>query len=448
MNETDVTNPGVGGSNPANTRETQDSGHPVPGRTLMLAVLVGTHIMSNMFRSVPAITATSWQAELQLSTDALGLVSAAYFITFALFQLPGGVLLDRFGPRRVVGLTFGFTAIGSLLAILADGFWLLFLSQLMIGLGCATSFMGVLVFVARSWSQGRFTQVSGYALTGGNTGYLLTGAPSAFAIANYGWQSIFIVSGLCALGLCVLILLIVRDTPPDREQTAKPPEKPPAETLGRIFRGLWRTVSNRRMLGILALANIFFATSLAVRSLWIGPYFDEIYGLSLSDVGHVVAAMSVAFIIGPAISGELDRRWQNPPAQTSLGAVLTIIPLLWLALAGGWSLPVDIAAFVALPLVGSLYFSQYGEVKAMVPASEAGRTLTTLNLCVFGGVGLWQAGTAMVATAVSDSEQSFGADAFSAVFFTLAIGLGLALTLYRWLTYGGRKPPPAGQARS
>ena len=80
-------------------------------------------------------------ADLDLSAAGLGLLTSAYLFAFALFQLPLGVLLDRFGPRRVQAALLACAAAGSLLFALGQGIATLASARALIGLGFAGGLM-------------------------------------------------------------------------------------------------------------------------------------------------------------------------------------------------------------------------------------------------------------------------------------------------------------------
>ena len=87
-----------------------------PVLILVMTVLVPFGIgyyMSYLFRTVNAIISPQLVSEVGLTPSALGLMTAAYFITFAVVQLPLGIILDRYGPRKVQAALLMFAALGA-----------------------------------------------------------------------------------------------------------------------------------------------------------------------------------------------------------------------------------------------------------------------------------------------------------------------------------------------
>src|ERR1051325_1040022 len=118
---------------------------PAPGMARLLVVVLAPfalgYFLSYLYRSVNAVVGSDLVHDFHLTAAQLGLVPAAYLCAFALFQLPLGLLLDRFGPRRVQAGLLCVSALGSLLFSQAEGSTSLVLGSGVIGLGFAGGLM-------------------------------------------------------------------------------------------------------------------------------------------------------------------------------------------------------------------------------------------------------------------------------------------------------------------
>src|SRR5699024_7199527 len=102
---------------------------------LVVLPFAGGYFLSYLFRSVNAVISGRLLSELGLDASALGLLTAAYFLAFACAQLPLGVLLDRYGPRRVQATLLLSAAIGGLIFAFGQSLAMLMLGRALIGLG-------------------------------------------------------------------------------------------------------------------------------------------------------------------------------------------------------------------------------------------------------------------------------------------------------------------------
>ena len=125
---------------PAKAR--QVAKEPVEFRSLILRVFmpfVAGYYIAYLFRTINAVMAAPLTAELGLGADDLGLLTSVYFLTFAAAQIPIGILLDRFGPRRIQSALLMVAAVGSGLFAVSDNFWMLLAGRALIGLGVASA---------------------------------------------------------------------------------------------------------------------------------------------------------------------------------------------------------------------------------------------------------------------------------------------------------------------
>ena len=111
---------------------------------LVFAPFAGGYFFSYLFRSVNAIVAPDLISELGVDAEQLGLIAAAYFLSFAICQVPLGVLLDRYGSRRVQGILYMLAAVGALLFAMAESVTTLFVARALIGIGVSGGLMAAL----------------------------------------------------------------------------------------------------------------------------------------------------------------------------------------------------------------------------------------------------------------------------------------------------------------
>src|SRR3954469_8846072 len=115
----------------------------------ILAVLTFGFTLSHFQRTSLSAIAPDLIVDLNLSPDAFGLVASGVFLGVAAGQVPTGILLDRFGTRRVTPIVLLLAVLGSLWFAVADDVWELFASRFLVGLGIASTLMGALVVAAR-----------------------------------------------------------------------------------------------------------------------------------------------------------------------------------------------------------------------------------------------------------------------------------------------------------
>src|SRR3990170_130768 len=148
----------------------------VPAKTLLVVFcpFAAGYFLSFFFRNVNAVISKDLAGEFELSPSDLGFLTSMYLLAFAAFQLPLGVLLDRYGPRRVVA---------ALLCVAAG--------RALIGLGVSAGLMGAIKAFTLWFPLSRLATLNGLYLAAGGIGGLSATAPAEGLIGPFGWRALF-----------------------------------------------------------------------------------------------------------------------------------------------------------------------------------------------------------------------------------------------------------------
>ena len=179
---------------------------------LYLAFASG-YLLSYLYRTVNAVISPELNAALSVSASSLGLLTSAYFIAFAAMQLPAGMLLDRYGPRRVEPILLAIAACGALAFAASERLSELVLARALIGAGVSVCLMAPLKAIATWYPAERQASLSGWMMVAAGIGALLSTAPLAAALSVVSWRTIFVVLSAATFAAALAIVLIVPDTP-------------------------------------------------------------------------------------------------------------------------------------------------------------------------------------------------------------------------------------------
>ena len=379
--------------------------------------------ISQYQRTGMALLAPHLAREIGLTADRLGFVAASYFIAFALMQIPTGLLLDRYGPRRTTaGLTVLAVA-GCAIFAVADSFAQLLLGQMLMGVGTAAGFMGGVVVCARWFPVRRFATMSGLMLGIGNAGGILAATPLALGIEAWGWRWMMLALAAAMALDALLIALMVGDAPPGH--APRHPESP-----RQVFQGLKLVLTSRQVWRLMALAFVGFSTVTTVRGLWGGPYLLEVHGLSPIGAGNVLLAMSLGVILGAVAYGPLDRLLDRRRAIGLAGGSCLAASFALLALWPHPPLWAAAAAFVLIGACGQTYVIVLGQARAGFSDRLIGRLITTLNTAVFLGNFVMQALSGLIVRAFQEASGAVPEIGYRVVFGFLAATVAAALLIY------------------
>ena len=344
-----------------------------------LVVLVFGYLLSQFYRSFLAVIAPELAADVHLGPTELGVVSAAFFAAFAVVQLPIGASLDRFGARRTVAVPMLSAVVGAVVFALARQPWQSVAGMALIGFGCAPIYMGALWVIGRTTTPARFALFSSAIVGIGSLGNLAAATPLAAAAAAFGWRTTMLGIAAATLLSAVLVFLVVEEPPPAAPHVDGA-AKPSIAAVLRI-RELWP---------LFPIALVSYPIVVAIRGLWVGPYFSQVHGLAPVDRGNAVSVMVFAMIAGAFLYGPLDRWFGTRKWVVVAGTVATIGGLVALALAPLMSVFTAALMFGVIGGFGLTYGVLMAHARAFLPTPVLGRGLTLMNMFIIGGAAILQ----------------------------------------------------------
>ena len=390
----------------------------------MLAVLCAAFMASQFFRVSNAVIAPELMRTLSISSEAMGVITGAYFLAFGIMQIPTGMLLDRFGPRRTMSGLFVIAAAGSAVFAMAEGVFGLAIARALIGVGCAAGLMGLLVIIARWYPPERFARLSSMVYVVGGAGVLFATTPLAAAADTIGWRGAFWAMALITLGFAAMLFTTVRDAPPGREIDSA------NETFGEMLAGVREAGANRQLWHVCAIQFVNYGSILAIVGLWAGPYLNDIHGMQGVLRGNVLFVINLAMLAGVLGYGALERRLGSRKRAIAGGSVASAAILAVLAMwpdIGVWP---AVGLLIAFTLTSAHIMLNHAHARAVLPDHVVGRGLTLQNVAVFFGVTTMQSATGFIVGAFAEVGEAAPDVAYRSVFGFLALMLVISLVLY------------------
>jgi MFS family permease len=277
-------------------------------------------------RVAPSVMVPDLMAAFEVNAATLGSVSAFYFYAYAGLQLPVGLMLDRWGARRVMTGAALLTAAGGVLFALAGGVGGANLGRFLLGAGTSFTWIGCLTVATAWFPPRRFALATGLSTLAGMTGAIVGQAPLAALVARAGWRPAMLWIGLFALILAGVLWLVVRDRPRAAAAVHAAP------SLAGLLVGL-RAVAGDPQLWVAAIAGCMMSTPVLVfAGLWGVPYLRAAYGLSAPSAALYASLMMVGWAVGgPAFGWLSDRtgRRRGPLIAGALGLLVTTIAVFY-----------------------------------------------------------------------------------------------------------------------
>jgi len=386
----------------------------------LLSLLIAVTCLSQFYRVSNSVIAPELTRDLHLSAAELGLAGSAFFFALFAVQLPVGLWFDRFGARRTVSSVSLLAAVGAVWIAHATDATGLIAGRVVVGVGCAASFMSVVFLCARWFEPRRLSTALSWVFAASNIGTLAAATPLAWVTGLVGWRNGFL--GLAAITLVVaaLFFTVVRDRPPGSTLPATH-----RESLGDVFRGLWQVWRTPGLLPLLSMHFFAYATMLTILGIWAGPYLYDVYKLDSVQRGNVLLAMGLAQTLGILTYGPMDRVLRSRKKVVLIGTYLSAAVLLAMALLANPSLPLAVTLLVAVCFLCAFGTVIVAQGRTLFPDRLGGRAVTTVNMAQCLGLTVLPALTGYIVEGFGASELGY-----RWVFGTLAAGLLLGSIAY------------------
>ena len=394
-------------------------------RWSLLLVVAFIATTSQLFRNSHVVVAPNIMQDLGVSAAALGGLSGALFIAAAFTQIPAGVLIDRYGPRRTIPVMLLLAAAGALLFGVAPAVPWLIVSRALTGIGVATLVMASIVACSRWFAPRYFGQLVGVILATSNLGNLLATQPMSVWAGAIGWRNVYLGFGIWALLLALLAHAMIRDAPRGHSFHGRP-----AESLTDAWQGVLELLRTPGLPPLLVMSATGFAAMSCILGLWGGPYLYDVHGLEAVARGRVLIWMAGALIVGNLLYGWIDTRIARRKGLIIASILVNTVVFMALALIRAPSLPLVTVLFGTVAFITSFTALLIAHGREFYPDRLMGRGITLVNAAVLVGAAAFQFVSGLIIGAFDPVGLHAPPHAYRAMFAFLATGLLVGLAFY------------------
>jgi predicted MFS family arabinose efflux permease len=360
--------------------------------------------VSYAFRSINALLGPEIATEFGLGAAELGLLTSVYFLAFGLLQIPFGVLLDRYGPRRVDAGLLVVASIGALAYALAPSFAGVVAGRALIGAGVAVALMASFQAFVLWYPMERIATMNSRAFAVGILGAITVTVPLEAALRFADWRSIMIGAAALALAASATIFFVVPEHERDRSRVS----------LGATLAGIRVLIADPALRRVAVMAGTSQSAVVALSTLWIATWLRDVAGYDRAGVGQGLLVVNLALIAGFLVFGRMA------DARTRLGG--SMLPII----AGGVALAALCLGLLVLGVVkgglalwalftffGTAATLGYSMLSRRYPKELAGRVNTTLNTFIFIGMFVAQWAVGLVLERWPPTDGGYPPEAYS-----------------------------------
>ena len=397
-------------------------------RWLIFAISSSLFFISQFYRVSNAVIAPMLIQDLSLDTEGLGLISASFFYSFALTQIPISLFLDKIGPRNLMTALSAIGILGAVVFSWADSLALGVTGRVLLGAGMACNLMGTFKLLTLWFSPKKFATLMGVVMAIGTVGNMLATTPLVVLVENIGWRAGFQVIAAINLLLTLVFYVIVCDPSANSSGNQDPGS---SLSLHDVF-GNIQLLFKQKDYWIISFSTLVrYGVYAAFQALWAGPFLMEVMGYSAITTGNLILLLNFGMILGAPCWGTLsDRLFKTRKGVIIAGLIgiaLTIIILT--VIPTGIHLSVLALLFFCFGFFNASGLLMYPHIKEMMPLEMAGVAMTGINFFNMIGPAVFLQGLGSLMQALYP-DASRGRQAFNAAFIVCSAGLAAATTLY------------------
>ena len=381
------------------------------------------YAVSYFYRNVNAIIESDLVEELAIGPASLGLLTSVYFFSFAACQIPLGVLLDRYGPRKTESILLLFAALGAFMFSQADSLSGLIFGRLFIGLGVSACLMGAFKAYVMWFPAERLALINGLQMVAGGGGALVATVPLQNVLLITDWRNVFV--GLAVISFFTSLSIWIFLPEHKKVHEKRPLVRLEFKEIGQVLRSLtfW---------GIAPLAAISQGTHLAIHGLWIKPWLRDVVGINEAAAGQFLFAMTLALISGFLILGIIAERFSHylsiNPIKISVTGMIIFLLLQGVMAYGFVSSP--FLLIILLGFFGTSSILVYAGYAHVFPKNLSARVSTILNFMVFLGAFILQWGVGVIIQMWSTVGTGYNPESYGFALGSLVLIQVIALIWY------------------
>lgn len=233
-----------------------------------------------ILRVMPSIMLDTIMQQFRIDAATFGQFSGVYYIGYSLMHLPIGIMLDRFGPRKVITGCTLLTVVGLLPLIFAEHWVYPIVGRLLIGMGSSAAILGVFKIVRMLFSEARFPRMLSFSVTIGLIGAIYGGGPVSYMCEAWGCKTVVQIFAWMGVALAAITYWIVPDVKNIWQST--------------VLSDIKEVLTNRRAMSACIFAGLMVGPLEGFADVWAAAFFKTVYGFE----GGVAASLPSLIFIG------------------------------------------------------------------------------------------------------------------------------------------------------
>jgi sugar phosphate permease len=353
-------------------------------------VLTLSFVLVLFLRMSTAVISDNLSKELGFSSIQISNIASFTLYAYALMQIPAGLIIDKFGARKISSLGMIISGIGSILFGFIQNIELAYLSRIMVGAGTSVILLAMFKLQGNWFKKEEFASISAKFSLIGNLGTVFATFPLVFLTDILGWRNSFILIGAIGIISGISIYLVVRNTPSEYgfDVDINSNEN---KVKVNIKEGLKSVLSTKATWYNSFIMFSLVGVSTAFSSLWGVSYIVDVYGVSKSVSAFIVSFLSYGFVFGSIIMSVLFKKYKgNKFNIVRIGGAINLFIWVFIVVSNDVKPPIVFLpmTFFLIGCINMTHLQAFSDVKYKNKNEYSGLSTSIINTAEFMGSGI------------------------------------------------------------
>lgn len=361
-----------------------------PVKSVMPWVVWGLGCLFYFYESLlqvsPGVMSNELMRDFAVTSQTLGVLSGIYFYSYAIMQLPGGVLMDYFGPHRLLTIATVVCAVSTIAFGLTDSFLTACIARLMIGFGSAFAAVGTMKLAANWFAAQRFALLTGLMVTLGMLGAIGGEAPLAILVDNFGWRHSMVIMGIVGLVIAVLLFAITKDKPKNQAPVIHHHEVDEEPLLPSLI----ALIKNKQLWLVAFYGGLMYMATPVFCGLWGVPFLMNKMLIAKTTAANFISLVFIGWAIASPLWGIYSNRIgrRKPPMYIGcVGALLCSVLFIYAPIQSSLIMEILLLAF---GIFSAGFLPAFSVAKELCNKKYVATGLSFMNMMNMVGIALAQ----------------------------------------------------------
>lgn len=320
-----------------------------------------------VLRVMPSIMLEDITRQYHIDATVFGQFSGVYYIGYSLIHLPIGIMLDRFGPRKVMSGCILLTVIGLLPIIFTDNWIYPLIGRALIGIGSSAAILGTFKVIRLGFQEKQFSRMLSLSVTIGLIGAIYGGGPVSYMCHILGYKMVVEIFAAFGVLLACIIYLIVPEVPPNRHAS--------------IIANVKSVFTHGKVIMLCCFAGLMLGPLEGFSDVWGPEFLKQVYGLSATTANYLPSMVFIGMCFGAPILSLIAEKTGYYLGTISAAGVVMLVVFTSLV-AGVLSVTSITIGFILVGICCAYQILAIYKASTYVPDNLTGLTTAVANMII------------------------------------------------------------------